>query len=277
MQDVALTDARRLHTRSGHTRRFSSCATCKEDRSHGVSHVPLGMPRSQGPMCAACVLSPSLQPASRTPSREPPTRACRRLRHISYAHPPPPWGPWGGCTRSRCAGRRRRPQVRLDCRRSRSRVDTQTGGPWPNFDLNEYDYSPRPTPRTRDGLQNTQTGSRSGQQTVPTSPGGSCLVHGSRRVRLSRLLGPAQEPRVRLSRVLGDRGAVPAVLGSQARRTSNAGDCAGSRVRLGRGSTPQREALRGRRPTPCARFCVVGKGAAIPTAPAMSWDKFQGL
>ena len=169
MQDVALTDARRLHTRSGHTRRFSSCATCKEDRSHGVSHVPLGMPRSQGPMCAACVLSPSLQPASRTPSREPPTRACRRLRHISYAHPPPPWGPWGGCTRSRCAGRRRRPQVRLDCRRSRSRVDTQTGGPWPNFDLNEYDCSPRPTPRTRDGLQNTQTGSRLGVSDVFSS------------------------------------------------------------------------------------------------------------
>ena len=55
MQDVALTDARRLRTRSGHTRRLSSCATCKQDRSHGVSHVPLGTPRTQEPICLARV------------------------------------------------------------------------------------------------------------------------------------------------------------------------------------------------------------------------------
>ena len=111
---VTLGACRRVR-RASRTAR-TACLTC-------LSARPVRKSRYVSPVSP----SPSPEHSSRTPSREPPTHARRRLRHIRYVHPPPSWGHWSGCARSRCAGRRRRPQVRLDCRRLRSRVDTQSG------------------------------------------------------------------------------------------------------------------------------------------------------
>ena len=77
---VTLGACRRVR-RASRTAR-TACLTC-------LSARPVRKSRYVSPVSP----SPSPEHSSRTPSREPPTHARRRLRHIRYVHPPPSWGP----------------------------------------------------------------------------------------------------------------------------------------------------------------------------------------